>query len=202
MPIASNLVELTQWSSSISALPPVKNPAPRIHQQAGQNQSIGNQESTPPDKEAGCPLPGSDKQGSCPPHCASRAGAADSLTAFRVLLFGSAIRCEWGRHSLSQRTARGSWLDWTNGAHHQPLVNERRLASVCALFVWPRVTRVDTTDPRGRKRGSPPRAGFAVAVAALNGSQIAGGRGPRLVVVNTVRYSGLVEAIHDRVLPL
>jgi hypothetical protein len=70
-----------------------------------------------------------------PPHCATRAGAADSLTVPRVLLFDSAIRCEWGRRSLSQPTTCESWLDWTNGAHHQPLVHERRLASVCALFV-------------------------------------------------------------------
>jgi hypothetical protein len=57
------------------------------------------------------------------------------------------------------------------------------------FVLWPRATRVDTTDPRGRKRGSPPRAVFVVAVAASNGFQIAGGRGLRLAVVNTVRYS-------------
>jgi hypothetical protein len=107
---------------------------------AGRAESIGNQERTPDTRRLGVLCRGRTNRGlvppPLPPHCcASRAGAADSLTAFRVLLFDSAIRCEWGRHSLSQRAASASWSDWTNRAHHQPLVHERRLASVCALFV-------------------------------------------------------------------
>lgn len=147
-----------------SALSSVKNPAPRVRQQTGQNDlEPGNADRT---RRLGVQCRGRTNRGlvpPLPPHFAKQSRSRGFASKLQGPSFGlrDSLRVGPSQPVTANRLRKLVGLDHT--AHHQPLVHERRLASVCALLfcgkrlpfvLWLGVTRVDTTDPRGQKRGS------------------------------------------------